>query len=218
MKQRNIIAVSVFVVFYISFGVLLTIHQQKIIYRPFPQDFASCPALTYTEQVTHKGTRMYVHKNNKPTVVLYHGNAGSACDRAFYADLISQTGHGFILIEYAGYSNDPNTPTHDRIKNDVKNVVDYLNEENITEVTILGESIGTGVASYHTSLQPPERLILISPFTDLHDIARERFWFYPTSLLVENAFDNEGNLENYTGKTLFIHGDTTLFQKLKNDL
>lgn len=196
-----------FCFFYISFGILLTFNQEKIIYQPFPQDFHSCDRFAEAEKVTFNGTRMYVHDTHKHIAVLYHGNAGSACDRDLYANVFTQAGLGYVIVEYAGYSNDSRTPSHDRSKEDVRNVIGYLREENISNISIVGESIGAGAASYHTSLQAPKKLILVSPFTDLHDIARNRFWFYPTSLLVDNAFDNQTALQSYEGNVLIVHGD-----------
>lgn len=227
MRNRNIIALSIFTAFYVSFGVFLSLNQETFIYHPFSQDFASCFDFTNASKVTFKETRMYVNEITKPVVVLYHGNAGSACDRDFYANLFSQAGYGYIIVEYAGYSNDPKPPTHNLIKQNVKDVISYLRENEISNVTVVGESIGTGVAAYHTSLAPPEKLLLISPFTDLAEIAREHFWFYPTSLLVNNAFDNVANLNGYNGKVMILHGTTDniiphqlggkLFQALEAD-
>jgi pimeloyl-ACP methyl ester carboxylesterase len=93
------------------------------------------------------------------------------------------------------------------VKQDVQNVISFLKSRQITEVSIVGESIGTGVAAYHTSIAPPKKLLLLAPFTDLASVAKNRFWFYPTSLLVNNAFDNVQNLQNYRGHTTIIHGN-----------
>jgi pimeloyl-ACP methyl ester carboxylesterase len=163
---------------------------------------------------------MYVADPHKSVVVLYHGNAGSACDRSFYADLFSAAGYGYIVVEYAGYSNDPRQTTHDLVKQDVANVVTYLQEQQIESVTVVGTSIGSGAAAYHTALQPPEKLLLLSPFTDLHAVAQNRFWFYPTALLVDNAFDNVQNLRDYTGPVTIIHGgeDRIIPQRLGQTL
>jgi pimeloyl-ACP methyl ester carboxylesterase len=117
-----------------------------------------------------------------------------------------KAGYDFIIVEYAGYSNDPTPTGHARTKSDVINVIDFLAEHVVSDVTVVGESLGTGVASYHTSIAPPEKILLISPFTNLTDMARDRFWFYPTSLLVDNAFDNVKNLSNYRGQVTIIHG------------
>jgi hypothetical protein len=108
----NKIAIGIFLVFYLGFGTFLTLRQEHVVYLPFPQDFTTCPAFSAAEKVSHQGTRMYVSNLHMPTVVLYHGNAGSACDRYFYADLFSLAGYGYIIVEYAGYSNDPTPTTH----------------------------------------------------------------------------------------------------------
>ena len=206
MRRRNIIALFIFAVFYFVTGILITLFQERLVYHPSPQDFYNCPALPEAEPVTHAGTRMYVSEPDKPVVVLYHGNAGSACDRAFYTDLFTDAGYGYVLVEYAGYSDDEETPSHDAIKEDMANVIAYFETASITPAVVVGESIGTGIASYHAALAPPLRLLLISPFTDLRAVARDRFWFYPTRFLVDNAYNNVTNLTNYPGDVAIIHG------------
>jgi hypothetical protein len=206
MQRRNQIAIGIFAIFYVSFGVFLSLNQERIVYQPGSRDFATCPAFANTEKVTHNDTRMYVSGFDLPVVVLYHGNAGSACDRALYAQLFAEAGYDYVIVEYAGYGNDPRIPTHALIKQDVRNVVDWIEQNDITNITLVGESIGGGVAAYHTSLAPPAKLLLVTPFTDLAAVASGRFWFYPTSLLVKNAYDNVANLADYPGPTHIIHG------------
>ncbi len=207
MRKRNIRALGILVGLYIAFGLYLALIQEKIVYYPFPQDFESCAGFASAEKVNYRGTRMYTNTvEGRPTVVLYHGNAGSACDRKFYADMFSQAGYGYVIVEYAGYSNDIRRPSHDLLKEDVKHVVSYLETNSISSVVVVGESIGTGAAAYHVSLSPPHKLLLISPFTDLQAVARTRFWFYPTGILVDNAFNNVANLSTSTTDTLILHG------------
>ena len=206
MKSRNTRAIILFLIFYISFGVWLMLFQERVIYQPGEQVFDDCSALHDAAVVTHNGTRMYVNSSTGPTVLLYHGNAGSACDRAGYAQLFVAAGYDYVIVEYAGYGNDDRKPTHDLIKQDARNVINWLEQNNLTDVTLVGESIGGGVAAYHTTLAPPAKLLLITPFTDLGAVASDRFWFYPTSLLVENAYDNVANLASYPGPTHIIHG------------
>jgi fermentation-respiration switch protein FrsA (DUF1100 family) len=221
MQPRNRTALTVFALFYLCVSTILTLFQEQFVYRPSAQDFSNCPALATATAVTHNGTRLYVHiASTSPVAVLYHGNAGSACDRAFYTDIFAEAGYGFILVEYAGYSNDLEQPSHDLIKNDVRNVISYLSHVPSRPVVVIGESIGTGAAAYHTQLAPPSGLVLLSPFTDLAAVASNRFWFYPTYYLVDNAFDNRTALRAYTAPTLIIHGteDTIIPYRLGKDL
>lgn len=162
-------------IFYILYGIILTLFQEKIIYLPSTQDFSNCEYFVNAKKVNFNGTRMYVQDTDKPAVVLYHGNAGSACDRSVYADIFTQAGYGYIIVEYTGFSNEEATPTHEAIKHNVQGVISYLKENNISNISVVGESIGTGIASYHTSLYAPDKLLLISPFTDLDDVAKNRF-------------------------------------------
>jgi pimeloyl-ACP methyl ester carboxylesterase len=218
MLKRNKIALGIFAFFYISYGLVLTLMQESIIYQPWPQDFTACSALADATAVTHNGTRMYVEHGERGLVVLYHGNAGSACDRAFYVREFQRAGFGYVLVEYAGYSNDERKPTHDLIKQDVRNVVSYLQDHPAPRTVVVGESIGTGAASLHTALQAPDHLVLIAPFASLSDMAQRKFWFYPSRWLVDNAFDNVSLLQTYQGPVTIIHGDNDMIIAQKSGL
>lgn len=207
MKRQDKIAIVIFIIFYILLGILATFYQEKIIYQPSKQDFTSCFDFKDAEKVEYNGTRMYLYNGERGVVVLYHGNAGSACDRYFYAQQFVQNGYGYIIPEYFGYSNDSREPKHEYIKQDVRNVASYIKKNNYKNIIIIGESIGTGAASFHVSLNKSDKLLLISPFYNLKDIAKRKFWFYPTFLMVNNAFDNSVLLGNYDNPIYIIHGD-----------
>jgi uncharacterized protein len=207
MRKRNVVALVFFGSFYMLFGVYITLSQEKIVYQPFSQDFEVCPGFSSAEKVTVGSTRMYVRSGERGRVVLYHGNAGSACDRDFYTEWFVRAGYGYVIPEYAGYSNDPQETTHELVKEDVRNVLAYLASIGEANELVVGESVGTGVAAYHTSLHAPRRLLLISPFASLKDVARRRFWYYPTSIMVDNAFDNSVLLGAYRGPVTIMHGE-----------
>ncbi len=205
--KRDKKAVLIFAGFYVSFGMLAAIFQERLIYIPNGQDFESCPDFLSAEKVNYKGTRMYFRNNGSRLAVFYHGNAGSACDRAFIAEIFSQNGYSYLIPEYAGYSGGSVQPTHELLLGDVRHTVQFLKERNFSEIIVVGESIGTGFASYHVSLASPRALVLISPFPTLLDIAKRKFWFYPVSLMVKTPFNSKELLRNFKGALLVIHGD-----------
>ncbi len=207
LKKPSIRPLAFFLVFYISYGAYLTYSQEQIIYQPYPQDFASCVEFSLAEKINYQGTRMYFKDNGPRLVVLYHGNAGSACDRMYLAELFEQSGYSYLLPEYAGYSNDTVKPSHLLLKKDVENVVAFLGEHNFTEVVVVGESLGSSFAAYHTSLLPPHKLLLITSFTNLTDIAQNAFWFYPVSIMVKDLFDNAHLLADFQGSVLLLSGE-----------
>ena len=219
-SRRDKIIILIFVIFYVTFGFLAFFFQAKIIYHPNQQDFITCPAFATSEKLDLNGTRAYFKRNGPNIVIFYHGNAGSACDRGFIADIFEANSYSFLFPEYTGYSNDTRKPAHDLLKNDVKNIVEYLKNQKYQEIVVAGESIGAGLASYHVSLSAPDKVLLISPFSSLLDIAKNRFWFFPVNLITDNAFINTELLKNFKKEIFIIHGeeDTIIPQKLGQKL
>ncbi len=206
-KSSLLRLLAFFLVFYIAFGAYLAFSQESIVYQPYTQDFASCAEFSLAEKINYQGTRMYFKDNGPRLVVLYHGNAGSACDRIYLAEIFEQAGYSYLLPEYAGYSNDLVKPSHKLLKKDVENVALFLGGRNFAEVVVVGESLGSSFASYHTFLTPPSKLLLISSFSNLTDIARIAFWFYPVSIMVKDLFDNAQLLADFQGSILLLHGE-----------
>jgi hypothetical protein len=197
----------VFLGVYVVYGAYLTFMQERIAYQPTSQDFFVCGGLAQAEKITYQGTRMYFKDNGPRIVVLYHGNFGSACDRAFYAGLFEEEGYSYLLPEYAGYSNDSLKPSHELLKKDVENTISFLKERNFSEVAVIGESVGNSFAAYHVSLMAPQRILLISPFIDFLSIAEAHYGYYPVSLLVKNPFDNIRLIGDFSEKVTLMHGE-----------
>lgn len=213
-------ALLFFVIFYVVFGVWLTVFQEEIIYMPFAQDFKNCPAFSSAEAIQFGTTRAYYKMVGENLAVLYHGNAGSACDRDYWATIFERSGYSYLIVEYTGYSSDENRPSHAGIKENVRDVVAFISSHQFTHVLVVGESIGSGPASFHASLLPPEKLLLVSAFSDLKELGESIYWFYPASLMVKNAFDNVTLLQEYRGDVLVVHGknDTVIPEKIGRTL
>ncbi|KAF7962344.1 hypothetical protein AWV80_22865 [Cupriavidus sp. UYMU48A] len=68
-------------------------------------------------------------------------------------------------------------------------------------VTVVGESLGSGVAAQVAAAVPEsvDKLVLITPFTSLRETAAQQMWFVPVSLLLKSPFDSSAALKNYHG-------------------
>jgi hypothetical protein len=201
----TIISIILFV--YILLGAVLFFSQRSMIYFPSTQDFDSCSGFSEYEKVRYNGTRMYVKNQSPDVIIYYHGNAGSACDRSITSSVFEETGSSVIYVEYAGYSNDPQPPSRERILNDVRNVQAFTAEKGYDRVTVYGQSIGSGPASYHASLGNVDTVILVTPFARLSDVAQSQFPMYPVGLLLQEDYDNVSWLSEYDGDVIILHGD-----------
>jgi pimeloyl-ACP methyl ester carboxylesterase len=184
------------------------VFQKNFIYAPSDQDFDACPHFTESEKINVNGTRVYyVKRDAQHVVILYHGNGGSACDRAYWKDFVEPTNSSLMIVEYAGYSNDDANPSMELILKDVERVHDFVNAEGFTDVVAAGESLGTSLAIYHSTLGDMARLLLISPFYSLNSVAQGMYPMYPISLLSTQNFDSSGWMrKTQARKVMMIHG------------
>ncbi len=193
---------------YVGFGLVLTVFQKNFIYAPSDQDFGVCPGFADSERLDLNGTRVYYKENNqRNVVVLYHGNGGSACDRAYWREYLDPIDTSYVIVEYAGYSRDDEESSKERIMQDVENVHAFLRDRHFTNVTVAGESLGTALAVYHSTLGDTERLLLVSPFYSLNSIAQELYPMYPIAFLSTQNFDSSLWMRTTQArKIMMIHG------------
>lgn len=210
--KKVIINISIaFAIVYILFGLFLFFNQKSMLYYPNNQDFNQCGGFNDYEKINHNGTRFYFKQGiQDKTIVYYHGNAGSACDRSYFKSIFEQSNASLIFVEYAGYSNDNVKPSKKLILKDVKNIHDYIAEKNYKNIIVYGQSIGSGAASYHAHLGNVNDLILVTPFSKLVDVVQSKYVIYPAFILLRERYDNIKWLENYEGSLLIVHGDNDL--------
>lgn len=144
--------------------------------------------------------------------LLLHGNAGQAADRRYALPNFSPEDAVHIL-EYPGYGQREGRPSLEAFNAAAREGYEFLRKQYPgTPVCVAGESIGTGPGCHLASLpRPPDKLVLITPFAVLKDVADEHFPYLPTSLLLRDNWDNIAALKTYTGPLeIFAARDDTL--------
>jgi pimeloyl-ACP methyl ester carboxylesterase len=206
MNKKIRILISILVGSYVVFGVVLYFYQSHFIYFPSQKDFNDCPGFADSQKISWQGTRMYVKNTSDKWVVFFHGNAGSACDRTFMKSQFEKFNYSYIFVEYAGYSNDPRKPSEKLLTQDAKNAVEYLATQHPATTAIIGESLGTAMATYAATILNPDKLILISPFNNLPSAASLSLPMYPVNVMIKDTYPTDqwiNNLQN----VIIIHGD-----------
>ena len=151
-------------------------------------------------------SRVQADKKYKGTIVVFHGNAGTAADRTYYVSTLSPLGYRVILAEYPGYGGRKGTPGEEVFRNDAKETVRLASEKYGGPLFLLGESLGCGVAASIAKGSPVkiDGLILITPWDTLLSVAKEHFPWFPVRLFLRDKYDNIGNLREYKGRIAVI--------------
>ena len=196
---------------YLGLGAVLYVFQGNVIYHPDDTPTAECPELPAGTEVVRygqSGTRGYYEDAGDPLVVLYHGNAGRACDRAWIARaLLAPADVSFLLVEYTGYGGDEKTPSATAIRSNVRDTIAFARERGHTQVRVMGQSLGAAAATYHAAAGEVAALLLSTPFASYQALARVHYPLYPTAWLLRERFPVAAYLAEVTAPTTIIHGD-----------
>jgi len=145
-----------------------------------------------------------------PTIVHFHGNGESLADVVDLAATFRDLGIGFFAVEYPGYglSNDA-SPSEQAIYEDAETALGHLRDAlgvSRERTVIEGQSLGTGVAVEMARRGYGSRLVLISPYTSMIDMARRVVPFLPAQFLMRDRFDNAEKVGSLTIPALVVHG------------
>lgn len=208
IKTIRIIAIS-----YVTIFLFLLIKQKDMIYYPdYPRksSFYDCYNFNKEEKKEYNNTRFFEKKwTNKNLVIFFHWNAWAACDRYDLKQLLEKSWNNFIFVEYFWYSdpNKKNKPNLKDILKDVENIWEYINKQNYENIYVMWRSVWTWPASYYTKKFKSDKLLLISPYTQLYKVAKEKYPIFPIKLIMTENYNNEEYLNNFNKNLLIIHWD-----------
>jgi len=188
--------------------------QRKMIYFPErhgPQQHRQILAgLNLKSWPTDEEGRAVVSRTQvasaKGTVVVFHGNAGSAMHRTYYIEALQRLGYRVIVAEYPGYGARKGIPTEAELIRDGIATAKKAWQEFRDPLFLCGESLGSGVVSGIVASKevPVKGLLLITPFDSMANVAQHHYWFFLAKWLLKDKFDNLKNLEDFNGSTAVI--------------
>jgi pimeloyl-ACP methyl ester carboxylesterase len=132
--------------------------------------------------------------------LLLHGNAGQASDRLYAVPCFSGKDSVFIM-EYPGYGSREGTPSKESFNRAAQEAYLFLRETfPDIPVCVTGESIGSGPASFLSSLaNPPDKIVLVVPFDRLAAVVEAHFPAVLVRLMLKDNWDNIAALAGFTG-------------------
>jgi pimeloyl-ACP methyl ester carboxylesterase len=145
-------------------------------------------------------------RDAKGTVVVFHGNGGTAADRTFYVRALGGLGYRVILAEYPAYGGRKGALGEKSFVNDSVETVRIASEKYGGPILLLGESLGCGVAAAVAadSAVKIDGIVLMTPWDTLLSVARSHFRFFPVKWLLKDRYDSVGNLKSFEGRIVVV--------------
>ncbi len=202
IRRILITIILIIAVVYLAICAYMYLNQRAFIY--FPQ-----PGVLYTSEkpleirsgeITLRG--WVVNEGSDEAVIYFGGNAErpEANIPDFKHIFNNQT---IYLLNYRGYGESGGSPTEEGLYADALAIYDHVSQ-NHSKVSVVGRSIGAGVATYLASQRGVDRLVLIEPFDNMVNVARAAYPVFPVKFMLKDRYDSAGRAGNITARTLII--------------
>jgi fermentation-respiration switch protein FrsA (DUF1100 family) len=148
-------------------------------------------------------------KDDKPTILYFHGNAANAANRAPRVEMIHEDGFGVLYLNNRGYGGSGGNPTEADNVADAIAAYDHLIGFGVPAAKIVayGESLGSGQAVRLAAKKLVAAVVLEAPLTSTVDVARTIYFWLPLRLLIVDKYDNEHNIRFVRAPILILHGE-----------
>jgi pimeloyl-ACP methyl ester carboxylesterase len=173
---------------YLLLAAFLYLFQRKLIYFPVAVD----PSFEAQNVIVdNRGLRLHgwVLNPGKDRAVVYFGGNSELIThrRGFFEDVFRD--YSVYLIDYRGYGNSEGNPNEAGLFSDALAIFDSVSTAH-KSITAYGRSLGSGVAVYLAANRPLEKLILLTPYDSVAEVAQKVYPLFPVRYLIKDSFDS----------------------------
>ena len=127
--------------------------------------------------------------------------------------------HSIYTLAYRGYGASEGQPTEADLEQDALALYDAVRQLHPQgSITVMGRSLGTGVAAAVAAQRQPSRLVLVTPFDNMTATVRDHYGWLPVALLLRDRYPSDQRLAQYRGPVLVLRaGRDTLVLPERTD-
>lgn len=131
----------------------------------------------------------WVTNPGKQRAMVYFGGNGESVE--YNAELFENSlpEVTVYLLPYRSYGGNPGNVTEENLYRDALKLYDQIISRH-QSVTAMGRSLGSGVATYLASKRKIDKLILVTPYDSIVNVAQSHYPVFPVGLLIEDRFES----------------------------
>ncbi|QDQ27036.1 lysophospholipase [Chitinimonas arctica] len=213
IRIASTIAVTLLVV-YAGLCLVLYIFQRSLMY--FPQPRADVPG-TEVIKLNSGDADLNIttsQRVNSDAVLYFGGNAEDVS--LSVADLVAAFPHKAIYaLHYRSYGGSSGKPSEKSLVKDGLFLFDEIKNKH-ANITVIGRSLGSGVAIQVASQRKLARLVLVTPYDSVQNIAANQFPIFPVRMLLQDKFESLEFAKKLSVPTLIIAAENDEVIPLKN--
>ncbi|MBZ9612631.1 alpha/beta hydrolase [Rheinheimera maricola] len=180
---------------------LLYLLQRQLIYFPVPAQLPPTDPLILQQA----DATVLVSQQPRETsqALLYFGGNAEDVSVALPEFAAAFPGHAIYLMHYRDYGGSSGKPSEQALVADALALYDQLNSKH-SDVTVIGRSLGSGVAVQLAAQRKVAQLVLITPFDSLSALAQRQFVLFPVKWLLKDTYNSVAYTPTINSRTLIL--------------
>lgn len=188
---------------YLAICTALYFSQRSYIYYPVGRN-GLVPAMS----LDGDGARLVVSRSEVRghRAVLYFG--GNAEDVSLSIDELERSfpGASVYALHYRGYGGSGGSPSEKTLTADARSLFDHVSGQH-DDIVVVGRSLGSAIAVQLAATRPVHRLVLVTPFHSLSELAARSFPWIPVRWLLQDEYESWQHAASVKAPTTIIIAD-----------
>lgn len=186
---------------YLAACAALYFFQRSLIYYPHPP--AAGAASRMALRSGDIDLVISIRERAGPGAVVYFG--GNAEDvSASLPDLARAfPDRALYLMNYRGYGGSGGSPGEAALHDDGLSLFDMARRSH-QDIVVIGRSLGSGIAVRLAAQRPVSRLVLVTPYDSLQELAASQFPLFPVRWLLRDKYESNRHAHLVTAPTTVI--------------
>jgi pimeloyl-ACP methyl ester carboxylesterase len=129
-----------------------------------------------------------LNQGKSKAIIYFGGNAEQISNNVTLFEEVLKD-HSVYLVNYRGYGKSTGKPTEQGLFADALFIYDQITSQ-YQSISIIGRSLGSGVAVYLGANRDIEKLALLTPYDSIAEVAQSHYPMFPTRYLVRDKFES----------------------------
>lgn len=175
--------------------------QRSLMY--FPQPAHNDAGATLALAADGAQVVVRVRPRESPNAVIYFGGNAEDVSSSLPQLAAAFPDQSLYLMHYRGYGGSGGSPSESALIADARLLFDVVRTTH-PHITVVGRSLGSGVAVHLASERPAGSLILITPYSSILELATRQFPYVPVRWILRDKFESWKYASKISVPTLLV--------------
>jgi pimeloyl-ACP methyl ester carboxylesterase len=182
------IALASSAIIYLALCGLMFAFQRSLLYYPQPR-VVTAAASTMVLPVAGSQLIITVRPRAGQKAIIYFGGNGEDVSTSLATFSAAFPQYALYLLHYRGYGGSGGKPSERAIHADSLALFQEVHEQH-PDIAVIGRSLGSGVAVHLASEAPVSRLLLVTPYDSIEEIAAAQYPYVPVRWLLLDRYES----------------------------